>query len=318
MARITNYDTNRLLIEEDPQNVYFLSKEDLTVRGQSAQLVLANKTQSFSFNFSDVSAPLYPTLTQLVSAIQGYLDEFVPEPTKRIIRIRGQNPDVDDVYEDCWEVGGNYVFPPAGGIQMRVVSTNANDTAAGTGVRQVEIHYLDANYIERDEEITLNGTTPVNTVATNILRLNSMHAIDVGSSGFAVGTINLQNTAGTVTYCRISPNKNTFLQAIYTVPKNKKLEVASFKTGSGSPAGGRYCEFLFRSTAHDDEGNIEHLDGVFHIWDITASQDNDLQTTYIHPMIFPEKTDVKVTVKSDAVIANAVATAYIEAELKDA
>jgi hypothetical protein len=34
---------------------------------------------------------------------------------------------------------GTYSFPPAAGVQLSVVSTSANDTAAGTGVRQIVI-----------------------------------------------------------------------------------------------------------------------------------------------------------------------------------
>src|SRR3990172_6299845 len=81
-------------------------------------------------------------------------------PNHRAVRIYGNNPDVDNVREDLVNFGGTYVFPTAG-MQMKIASTNANDNATGTGIQQVELHYLDDTWTEYDEYITLNGVTPV-------------------------------------------------------------------------------------------------------------------------------------------------------------
>jgi hypothetical protein len=81
----------------------------------------------------------------------------------RPFRVIGTNPDIDNVREDIWEMGGTYVFPPAGGIQMRVVSSSASDTVGQVGAIKVHIHYLDAAGAEKSEKITMTGITPVNT-----------------------------------------------------------------------------------------------------------------------------------------------------------
>src|SRR3990167_8209696 len=49
----------------------------------------------------------------------------------------GYNPDVGNTREDICEWGGVYVVPPAGGIQMVVQSTSADDDGnpVGIGVR---------------------------------------------------------------------------------------------------------------------------------------------------------------------------------------
>mgnify|MGYP001584774838 CR=1 FL=1 len=223
----------------------------------------------------------------------------------RALKINGKNSDIDDVSEDLWEVGGTYVYPPANGIQMSVQSSNANDTAAGTGARKVEIHYLDNNYIERDEEITLNGLASVLTVATNILRVNGIHSVSAGSNGSPVGNITLTNVAVTVTYTRLTAGSNTHKQAIFTVPLGKDFFVLAWGTGSGTPAGSRFVQFSLLATAHDDEGIIEVSDGLFHLWDETSSQDNDIFKKYAIPIYFPEKSDVKISAISDAAAANA-------------
>ena len=64
--------------------------------------------------------------------------------------ILGHNDDIDNAVEDIWEPGGSYTFPSSA-MQMEVVSSDAEDTAAGPGARTVMIHYLDSNYDEQTE-----------------------------------------------------------------------------------------------------------------------------------------------------------------------
>lgn len=99
----------------------------------------------------------------------------------------------------------------ASGAQRSIVSTNANDTAAGTGARTVRIRYFKNDGIGPWlETITLNGTTPVNTVNTDIRFIESMEVLTVGSNGTNVGTINLKaTTAGAgATFGSIAPGDN--------------------------------------------------------------------------------------------------------------
>lgn len=102
-------------------------------------------------------------------------------PDKSFGFVFGRATTVNDTVKDLWAgPTANYVFPTVG-QQMRFVSTSANDTLSGTGVQKMHIHYLDSNYVPHVETVDMNGTTPVNTVATDIFRINSMHAMQVGT-----------------------------------------------------------------------------------------------------------------------------------------
>lgn len=81
--------------------------------------------------------------------------------------------------------------------QRSIVSTNANDSAAGTGARTVMITYYDASVNGPfTETITMNGTTAVNTVNTDICFIESIMVLTVGSNGSNVGTLNLYTGTG--------------------------------------------------------------------------------------------------------------------------
>lgn len=82
MSQILNYNTNNLLIETNPLNVFFVSKNDYVVGAISGSLVLTHKTtkNQLKFSPSTLTAPTKNTITELVTVIQGYLDEYVPTP----------------------------------------------------------------------------------------------------------------------------------------------------------------------------------------------------------------------------------------------
>lgn len=206
------------------------------------------------------------------------------------------------------EAAAVYVFPPAGGIQMRIVSTSVNDDGdpVGTGIRTVKIHYLDANYAVQTEDITLNGTTAVNTVATNILRVNEIHAITVGANGQSVGEITLENTAGTVVYARIGIGHNRNSNAIFTIPAGKTGYLTHWNAFSGTAVGTHYTQFSLRVTTHD--GVL--LPGVFISHDAMGTLNGGNETYYDIPIRLPEKVDIKVSAISDDGGANALCNSH--------
>lgn len=81
---------------------------------------------------------------------------------------------------------------PAANAQRSLASSSASDTAAGTGARQVRVTYYDATLATRASEVvTLNGTTPVNLVATAVCFIEKMEVVAVGAGGGNAGTVTL-------------------------------------------------------------------------------------------------------------------------------
>lgn len=234
-------------------------------------------------------------------------------PNKIQFDVLGYGISVDNTRLDVVNIGASeaaaiYVFPPAGGIQMSIVSTSVNDDGnpGGTGIRTVRIHYLDANYAIQTEDITLNGTTRVNTVSTNILRINEIHAQTIGSNGSAVGSISLDNTAGTVTYARIGIGFNRSRNGIFTVPAGKTGYLSHWDASSGTASGNHYTRFTLRMTTHD---NVL-IPGVFIAHDSIGTVNGMSSIYYDIPIVLPAMTDIKVSVISDSGTANAIVDSH--------
>lgn len=118
------------------------------------------------------------------------------------------------------------------GSTMNVVSTSVNDTAAGTGVRMVNVVGINSSNVRDSENVILSGTTLVSTVKS-YKYIDSFNATAVGTyGGGAVGTISL-STGGT-TYAQIAVGQTLWRGAKFFTDKNQlafihQLSVSSYK-----------------------------------------------------------------------------------------
>jgi len=134
----------------------------------------------------------------------------------------GFNPDIDNSLETIWSEGGLYSYLSAATV-LKVSSSSANDTSAGTGARTVELFGLDADYDEINEIVTLNGQTAVNTTQS-FLRVYRMIVRSAGTGGTNAGVI--YAGTGTVTagvpankYATVAVGDGQSLMALWTVPR---------------------------------------------------------------------------------------------------
>jgi len=149
------------------------------------------------------------------------------------------------------------VSQPAAGQGMNVVSTDANDTAAGTGVQQITIEYFTipsgtTGWLKKSEVVTLNGKTPVATVNTDIYRIDRVHTNRVGSNGTPVGTITLKDLTNTTLFAQMDIGVNIFERGIFYVPKGYQCILTDMMIGISSNGG---CVFRIFATEEDANGN---------------------------------------------------------------
>lgn len=231
-------------------------------------------------------------------------------PSHSVFRILGLNIDVDTAIEDMWEVGGSYVFPTSG-MRMEVISSSAGDedSAAGTGIQEVEIDYLDDLYVPHTERVVPDGNAAVATVATNIFRINGFHTTKVGATGGAVGTVDLRHLNTTPIYARIGIGNNDALQAIWTVPTCCTAYIVSWQGGAVHNLGGRMARFVLKATASKEH---VYVPGVFYHKDHIPVQDGAIFIPINAVVELPEKTDIRMTAQGDAGNSAAICSCEFE------
>jgi hypothetical protein len=176
---------------------------------------------------------------------------------------------------------------------MTVVSSSAADASAGTGVRQIDIHYVDADGNEQSETVTMNGTTSVNTVATDMRWVQCDHARAAGSGGVAAGDITISN--GGTTYAVIKAGNTRCSSSARMVPSGKKLLVKEIVWGVTS---GTNAAAKFYMGGNSQNGDIltyplfiPHIEVIL--------QETSLQVKLDIPMVYPALTVVKIKATTD-------------------
>lgn len=198
---------------------------------------------------------------------------------------------------DCWTGTATTIAYPnqSVGEQMVVVSTSVNDVAVtGSGIRTISIHYIDAAGNEQEEIVSLNGTTPVNTVATNIRFVNYAHAHSVGSFGaYAAGTITIYKVATpTTVYTQIDAGMNMTLNSARMIPTGFYFMI-DYITVSGVSS--KPLSVRLRATC-DDEGTL--TEGIFLYNEVFSLQDSAITMSLTVPRRIPALAIVKGTVYS--------------------
>ena len=202
----------------------------------------------------------------------------------------GNNPDSNGTLETVWSQSSLYVYPTSA-TAMKVSSTSASDTAAGTGARTIRVDGLNASYNEISEFVTLNGQTPVLTTNT-FIRVFRSFVVTAGSANTAAGTIYVGDgvmTAGVpaTIYAEIPIGENQTLMALWTVPAGYTLYLSrgSFSAASNNTAQYVLGKFMVRP-----------FGGVFrNAADVTANS-NLIQYDFEVPLAVQEKSDIEARV----------------------
>jgi hypothetical protein len=215
-------------------------------------------------------------------------------PGHRSVTVFGYNGDVDTTEVTVWPHTG--LTPhPATAIQIKVSSSNAADTSAGTGARTVLIEGLNADYNEISEVVSLTGQTAVTTV-NSYLRINYAAVATAGSGQSAAGDIYIGT--GTVTagvpatmYDLIKFNYNDTVTGHYTVPAGYTGYLMQGMFSAGQASG---------STSVQGRLLTAGPDGIRRTAAITTLNNGVADYAFEFPIAVPEKTDIEATAVGSA------------------
>ena len=209
---------------------------------------------------------------------------------------------VVNVEQDIWTHGGKYVFPTTTG-SMILQSNSTSDKTGSTGIRTIKIGYLDQDYASKTEIMSLNGTTPVRTVATDIFRVNSIRAVTVGTGGYSAGIISLSGSTNSNIYRSLDVGETRGRSLIHTVPFGYTLFITGVNISSAATAAGHFSTFRMRAT-YDDTTRLKVP--FMEPWFEITLQDQANHFEFAMPVKIPETCDVVGSVIADASNANTV------------
>ena len=191
---------------------------------------------------------------------------------------------------------GAWSAPPSTGVQISVVSTNANDTVAGTGARVLRVIYLDTSLSEQYEDINMNGTTTVLSVATNIRFIQCTFVLEFGSGVYAAGNISLSNGSGS-NYSYIEAGAIRCSSSARMVPAGKRLIITQAIGSSLSPNSPAATNIQIATSKF--EGVDYSANSVLIPFGDLGFQDNSFGIEFIVPAKFDEGTIIGMLATTD-------------------
>lgn len=197
-------------------------------------------------------------------------------------------------------VRGTTYTEPASASQMELVSssTQDDDTPGGTGTRSVRLTYYDGSMNgPNTEDVALNGTSAVATVATNIRFVESIRSLTVGSNGSNVGTITLRVVSGGATVGTIAVSDGVTFWAHHYVAPGRVCFLRTLLAGNNGVSAGMFFRKARPLTTNAFE---EQISPSFRVITAQPSQAYDL----LKGLYVPGPVRVTLYVRPDANTAN--------------
>lgn len=177
---------------------------------------------------------------------------------------------------------------PASQAQRSIVSSSANDDDPnGSGAKEVRITYLDSNYVLKTEDILLNGTAAVNTVANDIRFIESMKVIKGTYAAGAIRLMTLINGGGTE-IMGIVAGATDSMAAHHYVPAGKTAWPICWR-GSAD----KTCNFKLLSQDRTNGNLVDYVTDLQRL--LSTGESMDFMNHFNGGIVFSEKTYIRIT-----------------------
>jgi hypothetical protein len=316
-GRIAGVTGNPLHFYLDTHHVPIPGVERISIFGERASMSTA-PTGNDIWQGAAIKVPTPPTAGEQMTVVSSNAaDRGIPEGTMTSATHATALDDTGATFTTHTAAIGDIIYNVTDGSETTILTvdsqtgltTNAltggtnnvwslNDVyhinGGGTGVRSVEIHYLDGAGVEHEEYIILNGATGVLTQAQDITFVNDMYAteVDVDGTGVAVGNLIIHQTGTPTTiYNMIALGGNKSLTCVYKVPSDRTLFVKSWQASVASGAGNKPTVLRLRSTNHHN--TIQ--DGIFIFKDNVYLETSAVQIQFEDYLTIPAGAIIKIT-----------------------
>jgi len=206
-------------------------------------------------------------------------------------------------------VSGGFSSSGTGAIRAYAVL----DKSVVAGALAVKIEYLTNTCTSKSEIVILNGAAAVDTINTDLYRVNSFRVIATGTNNFPTGNISLRVSGGATTYSYITAGFTRARNTIYTVPAGKTLYIYEFSAAyatSGSP-NKEYARLYTR--ANMEPSTRFKTGSLFYSYTEVLVQNITIVVPLQVPTKFDSCTDIKMSgIASAAGIATCALRGWLE------
>ena len=235
-----------------------------------------------------------------------------------LVQPYADNATVGTSFETITNTNADQVLPVIAGADIDVVSADAADDDGSTGATAVRVTYLDDNFNQYTQDVTMNGTTEVEMTEQNISFIQKAEVISSGTGLAAAGAITIADVTGGGVHAVIDAGSKESGNCTWKVPAGHTGYVHGFWYDVDAVAAGVGTAEIALQVAHAESSGVANSETWRTVAKVTVVEnDNDIVAATGGnqnnngsfsfpgniPFVVPAKAMVRLAAKSPAAVA---------------
>lgn len=237
-----------------------------------------------------------------------------------LVQVIADNATIGTTFETINNTNADSVFPVILGADIDVVSADAADDGSpvGTGANTIRITYLDASFNQASQDVTLNGTTPVELTEQNITFIQKGELLTSGTGLASAGAITIADVTGGGVHAVIDAGARDTGNCAWMVPAGHTGYIHGFWADVDAAAAGAGTAEVALQVAHAGFSGVANSETWRTVAKLTyVVNDNDVVSATGgnavnqgffsfpggQPFVVPAKTMVRLAGKAPAAVA---------------
>ena len=194
-----------------------------------------------------------------------------------LVQPYADNATVGTSFETITNTNADQVLPVILGADIDVVSADAADDDGSTGATAVRVTYLDDNFNQYTQDVTMNGTTEVEMTEQNISFIQKAEVISSGTGLAAAGAITIADVTGGGVHALIDAGSKESGNCTWKVPAGHTGYVHGFWYDVDSVAAGQGTAEIALQVAHAEASGVANSETWRTVAKVTVvEQDSDV------------------------------------------
>jgi len=235
-----------------------------------------------------------------------------------LVQPYADNATVGTSFETITNTNADQVLPVIAGADIDVVSASAADDDGSTGATAVRVTYLDEEFNQYSQDVTMNGTTEVEMTEQNISFIQKAEVISSGTGLAAAGAITIADVTGGGVHAVIDAGSKESGNCTWKVPAGHTGYVHGFWYDVDAVAAGVGTAEIALQVAHAESSGVANSESWRTVAKVTVVEnDNDIVSATGGnqnnngsfsfpgniPFVVPAKSMVRLAAKSPAAVA---------------
>jgi hypothetical protein len=235
-----------------------------------------------------------------------------------LVQPYADNATVGTSFETISNTNADQVLPVIAGADIDVVSADTADDDGSTGATAVRVTYLDEEFNQYSQDVTMNGTTEVEMTEQTISFIQKAEVISSGTGLAAAGAITIADVTGGGVHALIDAGSKESGNCTWKIPAGHTGYVHGFWYDVDAVAAGVGTAEIALQVAHAESSGVANSETWRTVAKVTVVEsDNDIVSATGGnqnnngsfsfpgniPFVVPAKAMVRLAAKSPAAVA---------------